>query len=512
MQALERRRFLIGVSSSLLLAGIAPSARAGRARSVFEAWLEDDAQPLDFGAMEPLVRVMQETEPDKLLPELHKRVKSGTKLETLVAAAALANARTFAGEDYEGFHAFMAMLPTLAMASCMSSKEAPLPVFKVLHRNTSRIAACGGRAQEKLRVVQADETRPADLAARLTTATRDVDVAAAERAMATTVSKDPQSAYCALQALVHDDLDVHRVVLAWRSWDILRIAGGEYALPLLRQELHYAVDRERTRRENHGEPPAIRAQIPELVAQYHLADAAIGERRGDDAWVEDLAQKFVSGTPLDGATEMARTLAGGHHPEDLGEALSLAATELLLRDPGRTREEPGKPVGSVHGASIGVHASDSANAWRHIAAVVDRPNAIASWIAAGSHTAGQGRYVEDHFAHEGAREAAAKIDEAKLLDALSDAVAHGDQASSAALAERAAGRAEPTAIVDCVLPHLLANEGALHNEKYFATQLENLTRCRPAFRARHAAALARVAASSQGFPSAAVAQARELIG
>ena len=45
----------------------------------------------------------------------------------------------------------------------------------------------------------------------------------------------------------------------------------------------------------------------------------------------------------------------------LGEAITLAANQLVLRDMGRTpRDEvAGKPIGSVHGDSIGVHACDS---------------------------------------------------------------------------------------------------------------------------------------------------------
>src|SRR5207237_9771260 len=62
---------------------------------------------------------------------------------------------------------------------------------------------------------------------------------------------------------------------------------------------------------------------------------------------------------------------------------------LGLCDPGRTRAEAGKPIGSVHGASVGVHASDSANAWRNIARVSNPRNTFASLICGAYHTAGQ---------------------------------------------------------------------------------------------------------------------------
>src|SRR5206468_1437043 len=82
------------------------------------------------------------------------------------------------------------------------------------------------------------------------------------------------------------------------------------------------------------------------------------------------------------ADAAAAALAEGISPADIGEAITLAANQLLLRDMGRTpREEvAGKPVGSVHGDSIGVHASDSANAWRNMARVANARNCFASLI------------------------------------------------------------------------------------------------------------------------------------
>ena len=76
-------------------------------------------------------------------------------------------------------------------------------------------------------------------------------------------------------------------------------------------------------------------------------------------------------TPEQAAAAAAAALAEGMAPDAVGEAISLAANQLILRDPGRPpRDEvPGKPLGSVHGDSIGVHACDSANAWRNMASV-----------------------------------------------------------------------------------------------------------------------------------------------
>src|SRR6058998_2169742 len=108
---------------------------------------------LSFGSLEPLVCLMQETPVNRLLPALTGQLKSGTELRRLVAAAALANARTFGGEDYVGFHTMMALAPAYHMARELPPERQPLPVFKVLYRNTNRIQEHGGRASEVLHPV-----------------------------------------------------------------------------------------------------------------------------------------------------------------------------------------------------------------------------------------------------------------------------------------------------------------------------------------------------------------------
>src|SRR5687767_15186998 len=120
---------------------------------------------------------MQETPADHLLGKLAEKLQSGTDLRTLVAAAALANARTFGGEDYVGFHTMMALAPAFHMAQELPKDLQPLPVFKVLYRNTNRIRERGGRKNEVLKLVKpgaVSESQP--LGERLREAVRQMDV------------------------------------------------------------------------------------------------------------------------------------------------------------------------------------------------------------------------------------------------------------------------------------------------------------------------------------------------
>src|SRR5207244_9000790 len=111
--------------------------------------------------------------------------------------------------------------------------------------------------------------------------------------------------------------------------------------------------------------------------------------------------------------------------------------QLLLNDPGRPKEHSNdaKPPGSVHGDSVGLHASDAANAWRQIARVSNARNTFASLIVGAYHTAGQngGQLKEPHHTAEVAN---VKVDDpASLLRQLEAAVKAGNQAVAAAVTQ-----------------------------------------------------------------------------
>src|SRR5580765_8584855 len=147
-----RREFLAEVGRGMLVATVGSEVAGGL--GLANALAEETADTLSFGPLEPLVCLMQETPVNRLLPTLVEQLRSGMDLRRLVAAAALANARTFGGEDYVGFHTMMALAPALHMAQELPTELQPLPVFKVLYRNTNRIQERGGRKEEVLHSVK----------------------------------------------------------------------------------------------------------------------------------------------------------------------------------------------------------------------------------------------------------------------------------------------------------------------------------------------------------------------
>jgi hypothetical protein len=119
-----RREFLTDVGRGVLVAGLGAALAEDLGLGTIRADVPDR---LTFDKLEPLVALMQETQADKLLPQLAERLSKGETLDRLLSAAALANARTFGGEDYVGFHTMMALAPGAAHEPRVAEKSRPRP-------------------------------------------------------------------------------------------------------------------------------------------------------------------------------------------------------------------------------------------------------------------------------------------------------------------------------------------------------------------------------------------------
>src|SRR5262249_46343226 len=117
-----------------------------------------EPERLTFGSIEPLVALMQETDPGKLVGAVVEQLARGTELKRLVAAAGPGKARPFGGEDYVGFHTMMAFAPAFHMTRELPDSKRALPAIKVMYRNTNRIKESGGgsRGREVLHPVAAE--------------------------------------------------------------------------------------------------------------------------------------------------------------------------------------------------------------------------------------------------------------------------------------------------------------------------------------------------------------------
>lgn len=515
---MSRREFHRKVGEGMLWAGLgsALAAELGLSR----AWADEikGDERLLFGDLEPLVAFMQDTPVEKLQAlVVEKLQKREATLDELLQAAALANARSFAGEDYVGMHTLMAMKPALHMARRLPSDRSALAVLKILYRNTAQIHAQG--ETHKMHAVAAhDLPEGADGAKLLREAVHAEDAAKAESIFAKIAAGSAEEAFNDLLHVVADDTEVHRVVFAQRSWDIVDLAGLENAEAMLRQSLRYCLKAE-SRAAKSG--ATARTLLPKLLDEHKLLDRQPGTRRMDDQWVATFCETILTATPEEAAGAVAEALAEGVSARDLGEAISLATNQLVLRDAGRPAKwaSPGKPEGSVHGDSIGVHASDAAHAWRGIAQISNPRNAVTCLILAGYQAARDrvqrgGEFLawkprphDEHLAKIAAK------DNDGLLRELDAAVREQNQAMACALVHRLGEQdADPRVVTDMLLRYATSEDGALHAEKYFLTTTDNFATTRAAYQWEHLVGLARVTASEAGTKAAGYSEACELLG
>src|SRR2546421_5327432 len=308
----NRRQFMEDVGSGMLLAGLG-SALAGDL-GFSTAFAKEGTTTLDFGSLRPMVQLMQETPPEKLQPALVKKLKAGeTDLKQLVAAGALANAESFGGQDYVGFHTEMAFAPAYAMAQQLPADRKALPVLKVLYRNADQIQKEGGAKHITLHPIEPKTKRSAndETGRALRDVSREGKIDEADEIFASTADQSPEVMFRVLHQMVQDDMNVHRFVMAHRAYALIKLVGQEHAHTLLRQSVRLCAHHDQNRlAHKQGESP-IRKLMPKLIDQYKLAGRQLGKRQVDDKWVEDTCKAIYEGGGDRAAEVVAAALAEG---------------------------------------------------------------------------------------------------------------------------------------------------------------------------------------------------------
>ena len=455
------------------------------------------AASLSFGKYDALVDLLQSTPPDKLQPILVEKLNSGeTDLKQLIAAGALANAETFGGEDYVGFHTAMAMLPALQMTELLPTERRPLPVLKVLYRNSQQIQQYGGASKKTLREMHAAEEATVENAAiAIRDACRVADVEQGREALR---PAGQGLARRRLQRAAAGDAGRHqRAPLRVRPSHARpgRPAGQGPRLhdPAAVRPVLLRARARPDQRNKRAESP-IRALMPKLLDQYKLAGKKLGTRDPGDAAVEELARTIYQGPPERSAEAAAAALAEGISPEVVGEAISLASNLLVLRQ--------GPDEWRTHGDSAGVHSSDATNAWRNMARMAQPQHAVSGLdrrrpITSAAHKPFTDRGLSDRRAPRGDQgDRSAKACWPKPKTPCGTTTRAGPPRRSPSTA-RAATRPKP--VYERMLKYTISEDGRLHGEKYFHTVQEEYRTTRPAFRWRQIVGLARVTASAYGY-------------
>lgn len=517
-----RRQFLAEVGGGMFVAGL--GLGLATELGLAPAFAEDERERLTFGAIEPLVTLLQETPPDKLLPLLVDRLQQGLDLRQLTAAGALANARAFGGEHYGGFHTFMALVPAYEMAKELPAERQPLPLLKVLYRNSAFLQAAGNGHRDTLSA--APEART-DFDVR--TPVNAGDAAEAERRLRYALQEaQPAGALAAALSAVEDNHDVHTVVLPWRAYAMLNLTGEEHALTLLRQSVRKCAQQAVPQNEARAKELARRrAIVPRLLEEHKLLEPRERtDRIAEEAWIEQLSSTILRSTDEEAAAAVAVALAEGFATQDVVEAISLASCALILRQ----AETSGQYGKRTHGDSMGVHASDATNAWRNLLRICGWRQQAAGLMLAAANVASSAQWgasqqpsmlLDEPLPHAEQSRAIKPTEASTLLAVLDEAIRNSDQLTACAVMSRYGELGHLARDAFAVMLHYaISEDGRLHSEKYYRTVSEEYTALRPAFRWRHLVALARVTASSYGLDAKdkptgrapGYEQARELLG
>jgi hypothetical protein len=499
----SRRQFLADVAKGALVASLGNELSTGM--NFGSAWAQETPERLHFGRWEPLVALLQETPAEKILPVLVERLKSGLELRELVGATALANSRTFGGEDYIGFHSLMALMPCWNMSKELPKDRSALPVLKVVYRNVARMQAQGGRANEVLHPV---EPAGQGKGRAVRDAVRDNQVDQAE-AMFSRVAQGPaEEAFNELLVAQQDQTEVHRVVLTYRSYDLLSLVGRENAHTMLRQAVrNYCAAEAGFRKNPHPmmeKSRSVRTVLPKLFEEHRLDGRMPGTRSVDDAWVEQFAKVVFESDCEEAAGAVAAAVAEGIELGAIHQALSLVGNQLVRTD--RT------PV--AHGNTGGVHGSDTLNAYRQMSRAASPRNAIACAILAGFHIAWERSAPRDKRFTYGPfpMPEVTESDAAALQAELGKAIRTNDQTRAMAVAHRYVERGhELRPMFDALLKVAVSEDGKLHSEKYYNTCVEEVQAARPRHRGRYLVGLARYMASAWGQPAPGFQEACELL-
>ena len=490
-----RRSFMSDVGQGMLAAGLGSSLANDLGFST--AFAAESSGQIPLGQHTRLVELMRNTPPEELQPILAtKLLKGDTNLKELISAGTLANAVSFGGCDYVGFHTAMAMLPALSMSSQQPKGREPLPILKVLYRNSQQIQNVGGETKTKFHALESVDSPGkrdnGDLGEQIRDACRRVDVDLGEELLAK-VGDSPIEAFNALQPAMQDDLNVHRFVFAHRTYGLVGLLGKEYSYSLLRQCVRFCANHEQNRIRNNRPASAIRELVPKLIDQYKLAGKKLGKRDpGDDA-VNKLSQTVYQGPREVAAEAVAAALSEGIDPEVVGEAISLASNLYVLRQ--------GSDKWRTHGDSAGVHSSDATNAWRNMARVAEAQHAISGLIVAAYYAGIQSApFKTEPYPYDEHRALVKVEDDKGLLAETEDAIRHNDQGRATAAIQIYGERGYSVKpVFDLMLKYAVSEDGRLHSEKYYHTVREEYRTIRPAFRWRQIVSLARVTASAYGY-------------
>jgi hypothetical protein len=351
----NRRRFLQTTAAASAAVGLSQLDFLGKLPRVSAEEARPDPKVVRLSSdIEPLVRLIEQTERNRLLEEVAGRIRGGTTYREVVAALLLAGVRNIQPRPSVGFkfHAVL-VVNSAHLASIASPDEHRwLPIFWALDAFKSSQARDVEEGNWTMAPVDESKLPPASQARKQFTEAMDRwDEEAADAAVAvlarTAGSNELFDIFARYGSRDFRSIG-HKAIYVANAWRTLNCVGWQYSEPVLRS-LAYAL----LNTEGRGNPAEndFDADRPgrENVARAKKLRDDWHSGKVDSAATHDLIATIYGGSTNDLCDQVVETINRGVSPQSVWDALLVGSGELLMRQPG----------------IVGLHTLTTTNAMRY---------------------------------------------------------------------------------------------------------------------------------------------------
>ncbi|WP_231740682.1 hypothetical protein [Thalassoglobus neptunius] len=291
------------------------------------------------GQIEPLVKLIENTERRQLLEKVADRIRSGTSYQEVLSALLLAGVRNVQPRPSVGFK----FHTVLVVNSChLASLHGPdedrwLPIFWALDYFKSAQADEARKSGWQMQAV--DESRvPAPEKARslFVDAMETWDVEQADVATAALVRSCGSNELFDLYAnyAVRDFRSIgHKAIFLANAWRTLQVIEWQNAEPVLRS-LTFAI----LNHEGDGNPAESDYEVdrPWRANEPLASEIPIDWQSGDlsGTVTRELIASMRQDSPVDVSKSAQQAIIDGVNPQSVWDAVFVSAGELLMRQPG----------------------------------------------------------------------------------------------------------------------------------------------------------------------------------
>lgn len=345
---IPRRGFLNGLGA---LAGW--GAVAGRFPSVTAAEAAIPAGAVQFHpAIEPLVRLLEETPKEKVLEAVVSKLRAGLAYRDLVAALFLAGIRNVQPRPVGfKFHAVLVIHSAHQASVASPESERLLPIFWAVEQFKRSQEADVREGDWTLRPPAAGLPAPEKAREAFIAAMDRWDEGAADAAATVLARNAPVHELFQLFARygARDFREIgHKEIYVAASFRLLELIGWRHAEPVLRSLTYALLDRLGDKNPSEADLPADRPFRRNVENAARLrADWQFGVESPETTL--ELLGMFREAPAVEVGEAVSKWINAGIAPQSIWDAVSLGAAELLMRNPG----------------ILSLHATTFTNAARH---------------------------------------------------------------------------------------------------------------------------------------------------